>query len=344
MSTILEDIFKNSKKNNKVSEFNNEFFKNYLDYNNLLKLIDIRKVYLDIVNFDLKKIQEDQNKNQIKEELKALFNKKNNLENENFSLLKKKINIVKALTNQIDIKKIEIEEQINKSIIENVRKIDDLSTEIENKNNLVSLTYNSLDKDMLVNTLKYKINNLNGFAFVDVDFSKKEDYIKQIKNIIKNDNAVKCYTTYLFEMIQMDLNNLHSVLEVACEFINYSYQKNDNLSLENKSLLLEFILNSKLNLSINNYLEIILNNNISNNKIDELSKEKLKHNTIIHTLDHFAKNYKELLDDKEIMASEYNIIKGFISDLKSELSEDELFNQIINDTVDIFKFFSKSIE
>ena len=65
MSTILEDIFKNSKKNNKVSEFNNDFFKNYLDYNNLLKLIDIRKVYLDIVNFDLKKIQEDQNKNHV---------------------------------------------------------------------------------------------------------------------------------------------------------------------------------------------------------------------------------------------------------------------------------------
>ena len=88
-----------------------------------------------------------------------------------------------------------------------------------------------------------------------------------------------------------------------------------------------------------------MNNKLSNNRIREISLEKIKHNSIIHNMSHFAKNYKELHNDDEIISSEYEIIRGFILDLRNEIKtlEDEFIKKIITDTIDIFKNFSENI-
>ena len=84
---------------------------------------------------------------------------------------------------------------------------------------------------------------------------------------------------------------------------------------------------------------------LTNNTISEISSEKLKHNSIIHTMSHFAKNYKELKSDEEVISREYEMIRGFVVDLMRDTknNSDKLMVDIINDTIDIFKSFSENI-
>lgn len=346
MSTILEDIFKNNNNDNKILNLNNTFFKSCLDTSTVIKLIDIRKLYLDIIKFEQNKEKDIEIRRSLKEELNHLYDQKNKIENNNFALLKKKIAIVKSLTDKIDIKKIELETSINEEIIKNTKTINEICVKIDGKNNEINaLSFNHVDKDMLINTLKYKISNLDNHCLDYINCNKKDDYNREIKSIINNQDAIRCYTTYLFEMIVMDIDNLNHTYEVAKDFASHSYQNDENIKLENNSVLLEFVLNNKLNKSVNDYVKIVLDNN-TNNTISEVSLEKLKHNTIIHTMDHFAKNYKDLIKDEEIINSEYQMIRSFIIDLKNEIkdnSNNDLMVQIINSTVDIFRFFSKNI-
>ena len=198
---------------------------------------------------------------------------------------------------------------------------------------------------MLVNTLKYKINNLDKVEIDYLSYNKKDKYEIELKNIIKNKDAIRCYMTYLFEMISLDLDNLYHTYEIAKNYMLISYQKDININLENNSILLEYNMLKDLNNSVDSYLDIIINNKLSNNRISEISLEKIKHNSIIHTMSHFAKNYKALHNDDEIISSEYEIIRGFILDLRNEMKslDDELIKKIITDTIDIFKNFSENI-
>lgn len=345
MFTILEDIFKNNNEN-KIDSINKSFFNKYLDQEVILKLIDIRKLYIDILTFEKSKEKDIETRDSLKKELNYYIDKKNILENQNFALLKKKINIVKSLTEKIDIKKIEVEEKINKYLIRNADNIGKLTIEIDRiSNDINSLTINKFDKDMLVNTLKYKINNLDKVEIDYLSYNKKDKYEIELKNIIKNKDAIRCYMTYLFEMISLDLDNLYHTYEIAKNYMLISYQKDININLENNSILLEYNMLKDLNNSVDSYLDIIINNKLSNNRISEISLEKIKHNSIIHTMSHFAKNYKALHNDDEIISSEYEIIRGFILDLRNEMKslDDELIKKIITDTIDIFKNFSENI-
>lgn len=345
MFTILENIFKNNS-GDKINSLNKSFFNKYLDQEIILKLIDIRKLYIDILTFEKSKEKDIRTRDILKKELDYYINKKNILENHNFALLKKKINIVKSLTEKIDIKKIETEEKINKYLIRNADNIGKLTLEIDRiSNEINSLTINKFDKDMLVNTLKYKINNIDKIEIDYLSYNKKDKYESELKNFITNKDAIRCYMTYLFEMISLDLDNLYHTYEISKSYMLISYQKDMNINLENNSILLEYNMLKDLNNSVDNYLDIIMNNKLSNNRIREISLEKIKHNSIIHNMSHFAKNYKELHNDDEIISSEYEIIRGFILDLRNEIKtlEDEFIKKIITDTIDIFKNFSENI-
>ena len=345
MNTILESIFKENKKD-KISSLNNSFFKEYLDGELIIKLIDIRKLYLDILTFEKSKEADIHTRDNLKSKLEDVLDKKNKLENQNFSFLKKKIAIVKELTESIDIKKIEIEGKINESLINNTNLINELNIEAEKiSNEINSLTINKYDKDMLVNALKYKINNIGSININYISSDKKDLYDKQLKSIIINDDARKCYITYLFEMINSDIDNLCHTYNISKNYMLISYQKDVNINLENNSIVLEDIISKKLNEKLSYYIELITDNNLTNNTISEISLEKLKHNSIIHTMSHFAKNYKELKSDEEVISREYEMIRGFVVDLMKDTKNNpnKLMVDIINDTIDIFKSFSENI-
>ncbi len=345
MNTILEIIFKENKKD-KVSSLNNLFFKKYLDSELIIKLIDIRKLYLDILTFEKSKEADIHTRDILKNKLDDVLNKKNKLENQNFSFLKKKIAIVKELTESIDVKKIEIEEKINESLINNTNLINELNIEAEKiSNEINSLTINKYDKDMLVNALKYKINNIGSININYISSDKKDLYDKELSNIIINEDARKCYISYLFEMINSDIDNLCHTYNISKNYMLITYQKDVNINLENNSIVLENIIGKKLNEKLSNYIEIIIDKNLTNNTISEISLEKLKHNSIIHTMSHFAKNYKELKSDEEVISREYEMIRGFVVDLMKDTKNNpnKLMVDIINDTIDIFKSFSENI-
>ena len=138
MNTILEEIFKEKSKD-KISELNKTFFKNYLDSDIIIKLIDIRKLYLDILTFEKNKEEDIKTRDILKVKLDDVLNKKNKLENQNFSFLKKKISIVKELTERIDVKKIELESEINACLISNMKLINELNVEADRISNEINL-------------------------------------------------------------------------------------------------------------------------------------------------------------------------------------------------------------
>ena len=66
--TILEEIFKNNRKD-KISNINKSFFNKYLDSDIILKLIDIRRLYLDILTFEKSKEKDIKKRDILKKEL-----------------------------------------------------------------------------------------------------------------------------------------------------------------------------------------------------------------------------------------------------------------------------------
>ena len=78
MNTILESIFKENKKD-KISSLNNSFFKEYLDSELIIKLIDIRKLYLDILTFEKSKEADIHTRDNLKIKLDDVLDKKNKL-------------------------------------------------------------------------------------------------------------------------------------------------------------------------------------------------------------------------------------------------------------------------
>ena len=77
MSTILEDIFKKNNNDNKVFNLNNTFFKSFMNASSIIKLIDIRKLYLDIIKYEQNKEKDVKVRSSLKKELDILYKKKN---------------------------------------------------------------------------------------------------------------------------------------------------------------------------------------------------------------------------------------------------------------------------
>ena len=69
MSTILEDIFKKNNNDNKVFNLNNTFFKSFMNASSIIKLIDIRKLYLDIIKYEQNKEKDVKVRSSLKKEL-----------------------------------------------------------------------------------------------------------------------------------------------------------------------------------------------------------------------------------------------------------------------------------
>ena len=75
MFTILENIFKNDS-GDKINSLNKSFFNKYLDQEIILKLIDIRKLYIDILTFEKSKEKDIRTRDSLKKELDYYINKK----------------------------------------------------------------------------------------------------------------------------------------------------------------------------------------------------------------------------------------------------------------------------
>lgn len=347
MSTILENLLKSSTNiNEKVTQLNLNFVKKYLDSDLIIKLIDIRKLYLDILKFDESKKKDTEIRNKLKSELDILNNQKKGYINKNFSLLKRKIAIVKNLTTNMDSKLLIEDSKINDEVNKNLEEIKKFNIEIDKKNNEInSLSCNHLDKDMLLNTLKYKISNTNIENLDYIDCNKKDEYQTEFLKIYQSDIISKCYTTYFFEIVALDIDNLKHAYNIAKIYVHNSYKQDNDRELENNSIFLELILNEEINNNLNSYLELADSKKLSNNTLNDITSEFLKHNSIYHNMSHFAKNYKELMGDYEIISSEYQMIKGFINDLKKELDDvlDEKSKIIIDNTINTFRLFSKNI-
>lgn len=76
MNTILESIFKNTKKS-KIIDINLSFFKKYID-SDIIKLIDIRKLYLDILTFEKSKEEDIKTRDILKAKLDDILEKRIN--------------------------------------------------------------------------------------------------------------------------------------------------------------------------------------------------------------------------------------------------------------------------
>ena len=74
MFTILENIFKNDS-GDKINSLNKSFFNKYLDQEIILKLIDIRKLYIDILTFEKSKEKDIRTRDILKKELDYYINK-----------------------------------------------------------------------------------------------------------------------------------------------------------------------------------------------------------------------------------------------------------------------------
>ena len=345
MNTILEKIFKNDS-NDELDNLNNNFFKNYIDKDLILKLVDIRNLYLDILSFEKTKAKEERNRYLIKTELEKLLKDKNKITDENFGLISKKNALLKSLDDSINIKKLEIDSKLNELIIKNLNSLKKINLDIEKKKKeFDSLKFNNYDRDLLINTLKYKLNNLKDIDDYTDSYDKKELYEDELSVILNNKSARKCYITYLFLSISLDLDNLYHTYRIANLFAFDTFKNERTIALENTSINLEVSLIKSLKNALDNYIKLINDTNMLDSEITNISEEKLKHISIINAMNHFAKNHSSLSDDKDIKRKEYNMIKEFIDDLKNDvdMTNDKNMKIIINDTISIFDNFTANL-
>lgn len=344
MGTILEKIFK-SDSSNEIDSLNISFFTKYFDKNLILKLIDIRRLYLDIFASQKNKSKEERDKYLIKSELDKLLKIKNKLVLDNNELIDKKRTLLESFKDSVTIKKIKIDDKLNELIIKNLADIKIMNEEIKSKaEKFNSLEPSSYNRDLLIDNLKYKLNNINILEEFNDSYNKKDLYEEKLSIIISNKNVRKCYMTYLFLAISLDLDNLYHTYNNANLFAFHTYKNERKIALENTSINLEHSLSESICELLDEYIEII-NSGITDNELDIISKEKLKYISIINTMNHFAKNHSFLSDDKDIKAKEYNMIKEYINDLEKELEITNSYNlkKTITGMIDIFNKFSDNL-
>lgn len=345
MNTILEEIFKNEDYNSKINNVNTSFFNKYLNKDIILKLIDIRMLYLEIFTFEKNKSKEEREHYIIKNELDKLLKYKENIVSKNDELISKKNILINSFNDGISVKKLELDIKLNEVVIKNLKVIKEIDSKIEIKTKeYEALSFSSYDRDMLISTLKYKLNDIKDFKEFDNLYDYKDLYEDEISKIIENDMARKCYVTYLFLSITEDLDNLVHIRDNASLLAFHTFKNERKIALENTSINLEYSIVKSIYKSLNEYVDIF-NRTITNNKMNEISKEMLKHITIINTMIHFAKNHSSLSDDSDIKTKEFNIIKDFINDLKLDLKNnlDKDMKKVISNTINTFNSFTDNL-
>ena len=344
MGTILEKIFKNEI-NNDIDSLNISFFANYFDKDLILKLIDIRSLYLDIFTSQRNKSKEERNRYLIKSELDKLLKSKNKIIEENNDYISKKSTLLNSFKDSINIRKLTIDNKLNELIIKNLNEIKSLNESIENKKKEYdSLEFSDYNRDLLIDNLKYKLNNLKDFDDTNNSYDKKDLYEDELELIINNKDSRMSFITYLFLSISLDFDNLCHVYKNANLYAFHAFKNERMIALENTSINLEYSLCLSLNEIIIEYIDII-NNSKNDEELSDISKEMQKHVSIINTMIHFAKNHSSLSDDKDIKFKEYNMIKEYINDLKNEaeLISNLRLKRTINNMIDTFNRFSDNL-
>ena len=284
--TILEYIFKNNNHKSKLDKINYSYFSKYLNSDIINELIDIRGLYLNIIDNNVDALKEDILK--LKEEYKKVRFKKK-------KLLKSKLELIRNIVNS-KIEDIDKDIDININLKKIINKENSIRENIILKNKLMNEKSDKNYIKGLYQELKKRITNLKDpLVITKLLYENKNKYSNELKSIIKNEKARKCYMTYILEMILNDSDNLIRCYELSINLINNNIDKLDNISV-----ILENKLNVEQLAALNNFVKII-NDNISESSLDDISDERLKNKTIINTMMHFAKNYKNLSKNRDVL-------------------------------------------
>lgn len=308
MSTILNSIFVSCKDNPKILKRNNEFFSKYLDKDVLVDLIEIREIYLQIIYLS---------DNRIEEKLRRYLLKYKELKKEKIICLKSKAEIIKGLTNDSSIDLIKQDEKVNSQLKEIIKCLNETTNNFHNlKQEQKNIQEQSDMQDKLNDKLIKILKRLKGKENrISLSCEQKKKYSDSIKDIFKSEKAMKCYVTYLFELINNDMDSLQHVFSSAQNYV-LDLEKTSDHKEDNDSIVLEHIINKNLNIFLNNFVDSV--NNCSLVKLNEISDENLQNKTIINMMIHLAKNYENLNKDKEVLKSEYQMILNMINDVKDE--------------------------
>lgn len=308
MSTILNSIFVSCKDNPKILKKNKEFFNKYFDKDVLSDLMELREVYLKVIYLL---------DNRIEEKLRRLILKYKSLKKDKITCLKNKTEIIKGMTTESSLDLVLEDEKINSRLKEI---INSLNETLENIHKLQKEQKSLLEKpdiqeklnDQLIRILK----KLTGKEIkISLSYEQKKKYSDSIKDIFKTEKALKCYVTYLFELINNDMDNLKHVFASAQNYILSKQAKIDTKE-DNDSIILEYIINKNLNIFLTDFVGI--NMDYSTIKLNDISDKNLQNKTIINTMIHFAKNYENLYKDPDVLKSEYQMILNMINDVKDE--------------------------
>lgn len=301
--TILEYIFKNTGKKSKLDKVNYSYFSKHLNKDIINELIDIRNIYLNIIDKNMDTLKKDIVK--LKEEYKKVRLRKK-------ELLRNKLDILKNIANS-NIEDIDKDIKINVELKDIINKEKNVKEKIFLKINLFKEKSDASYIKKLYCNLEEKIANIKDPLLVsNLLYENKNKYNNELKSVIKNEKARNCYMTYILEMILNDADNL-----IRCYNLSNGLISNNLDKLENISVILENNLNIEQLNALNNFVKII-NDNISSKNINDISDDRLKNKTIINTMMHFAKNYKNLSKNSEVLFSEYKMIKGMSLDLEQE--------------------------
>lgn len=339
--TILEYIFKNNDRKSKLDKINYSYFSKYLNKDIILELIDIRNIYLNIIDNNIDTLKKDIVK--LKEEYKVVRLRKK-------ELLKNKLELIRSIVNS-NIDDIDKDININMELKKIINKEKCIKEKIIFKSQLIKEKTDKGYIKKIYQELKQRINYLKDpLVVTDLLYENKNKYSNELKNVIKNEKAKKCYMTYILEMILNDSDNLIRCYELSINLVNNNIDRLDNISV-----ILENKLNDEQLIALNNFVKII-NDNKSESNLDDISDERLKNKTIINTMMHFAKNYKNLSKNRDVLFSEYQMIKSMSLDLEQEKNNisNNLYNvgqnvvkekeSSLDDILKIFNKFTSNID
>lgn len=300
--TIIENIFSGSK--NKINKLNSDFFSKLLDKDFLLHLVDIRHYYIDIVSYNIKKERQE-----LIDSIKKLIQDYNKLKIKKNVFIKEKIINIQRIAKKNNLNYINEDKKITRALEKIIKDmIDKKELILAKKNQLLNLKYKP-SKAQLKIDLKQKLLVLkNTNISVDKLYDEKEKYSKLFKNITTNKNAIKCYSNYIFEMIVDDIDNLLKIYHLACNLIS----TNTIYKLDNISAIMEYKLNIEQNNFLDSYTSIINNKKVLNSELNKISDEYVRNKTIINAMMHYAKNYKDLYNNK-MLDREFDVIKEMTS-------------------------------
>ena len=330
--TILEEIFISAKKSD-IDNTNKKFFSDYLNKEVVSSLIDVRDILLKIINIPK---EEDINSN-----IKKLNIKLQALNQENYSLLKEKIKLMNKLVQDNSVNYIDMDDELNKKLKKVLSRKEEIKNKIDNNKKILKALKTGHLESSLKNKLKDKLKETENLNTSTIFYDKKDNYKKSLRSIVKNEKARMCYSNYIFEMIGNDIDNLKQFNSLACGYI----EKNKIDKIDRLSILLSYSVNKEQTKLLDNFSKMINNKKITNIGLNEISDEYFKNKTLIDTMLHFSKNFKNLATDNDVLISEYNMIKEMSLDIEGEKNnlKDSFKVSSLDDILNIFKVFNNLI-